>query len=114
MPSIESALLVAADVPASVTIGVAFLTGTAGVLGGVITANKQAAATLAAAREQAEATVGSAKEQAGASVLNAESGRFAAWQMHKRSVYADFLGRARAVVEAPDAHDARAAYLGRG
>lgn len=37
---------------------------------------------------QAEATVRSAQEQSGASVLNAESSRFAAWQMHKRDVRA--------------------------
>ncbi|HEY5709398.1 MAG TPA: hypothetical protein VIS51_08375 [Solirubrobacterales bacterium] len=90
VPPILSAFFVVADVPALVTIVVAFLTGAFGVVGGVITAKKQSESTLAAAHEQAEATVRSAQEQSGASVLNAESGRFAAWQMHKRDIYAKF------------------------
>ena len=106
-----SALFVTADIPAYVTIVVAFLTGAFGVIGGVITASKQSAATLAAAHEQAEATVRSAQEQSGASVLNAESSRFAAWQMHKREIYAAYVGAARAVAEASASQDARAAYL---
>ena len=110
MPLALSALFVAADVPASVTIVVAFLTGAFGVVGGVITARKQSESTLAAAHEQADATVRSAQKQSGASVLNAESDRFAAWQMHKRDVYAKFLGAARAVTETPVSRDAMAAY----
>lgn len=111
MPPMLSAFVAIADVPASVTIVVAFLTGAFGVIGGVITARKQSEATITAAHEQAEATVRSAQEQSGASVLNAESDRFAAWQMHKRDIYAKFLGAARAVTESPLSQDARATFL---
>ncbi len=96
---ITAGFIATADVPASVTIVLAFLTGGFGVIGGVLTA-----------RKQADATVQAAEEQRRASVLVAQGNRRAAWQMHKREIYAEFLGSARAVIAAPDSAEAHANY----
>jgi hypothetical protein len=90
-----------ADVPASVTVFVALITGVTGVLGGLISASRQAQATMISADRQAEATITTAETQAHATAETAREERFTTWQMHKRVVYADFLTAAHAASENP-------------
>jgi vacuolar-type H+-ATPase subunit H len=121
-----------ADIPALVTILVAFISAGAAVLAGVISSKRQAAATITSAREQANATVAAAQGQAKATLASAESqanalienaerqsgatikttqeDRFAAWQMYKREVYADFLTAAQGAVVEADSDEAQNAF----
>lgn len=75
------------DVPPEVTVAVALIAGLTGLFGSLIGGWMQKRA---------------AEKQAETARWKARSDRFAAWQVRKREVYADFLGAARAVCDPDD------------
>jgi hypothetical protein len=87
--------------PAWLTLGIALL-ALVGTVATALVALRAARATKEAAESAADASVSAAKAAADASRFVAGSDRFADWQMHKRTVYAELLTAMRAAATQPD------------